>query len=51
MVVGALLAENGDEETADCYVRRYFGGGKGVALEIRQAWQGQRRQGSSRFGV
>ena len=47
---GAVVESNGDQEAAELYVKRYFGGGKGAALEIRQAWQGRRRQGSSGVG-
>ena len=35
------VAANGGSEAADYDVRRYFGGGKGVALVIRQAWRGR----------
>ena len=42
---GDVAAANGGLEAAECDVRRYFGGGKGAALEIQQVWRGQRRQG------
>ena len=35
---GAVVEENGGPEAAKCNVRIEFGGGKGAALEIRQAW-------------
>ena len=47
---GALVEENDDQEADECYIKRYFGGGKGADLEIRKAWRGRGRQGSSRFG-
>ena len=28
-----MVAENGDSETAECNVRRYFSGGKGCGVE------------------
>ena len=37
---GAVVATNSGQEAYECYVKRYFGGGKGEALEIRQAWRG-----------
>ena len=40
---------NGGLEAAECYVRRDFGGGKGVVLGILNAWKGQGRQGGSGF--
>ena len=36
---GALVVSNGFQKEAECYVKRYFGGGKGAELEIWQAWQ------------
>ena len=42
---GAVVEANGGHKVAECYVKRYFGNGKGAALEIRQAWRGRRRQG------
>ena len=35
---GAVVEEIG------CYVKGYFGGSKGAALEIRQAWKNRRRR-------
>ena len=49
--IGAVVAENGSLEAAECDVKRYFGGNKGAALEIRQAWRVKGRQGSSRVEV
>ena len=46
----AVVAANGGQETAECYVKIYFGGGKGESLEIRQAWRGRRRQLCSGVG-
>ena len=37
------MEENGVQKAAEYYVKRYFGGGKGAALEIRQAWRERRR--------
>ena len=40
------MAEANDEQkAAECYVKRYFRGSKGEALEIRKALLGRRRQG------
>ena len=39
----AMVAENGDQEESECYVKIYFDGVKGVALEVRRAWQRRRR--------
>ena len=36
----AIVAANGGQEAAEFYVKRYFGCGKGEALEICQARQG-----------
>ena len=41
---GAVVAANGGHKLAECYVKRYFGGDKGSALEIRKAWRGRRTQ-------
>ena len=41
-----VVVENGGQETTEGDVKRYFGGGKGAALEIWQAWRGGRSQGS-----
>ena len=46
-VMGDVFAAKGGQEASECYVKRYFGGGKGEAFEIRQAWRGQIRQGIS----
>ena len=35
-----MVAANGGQKPAECYVRRNFGGGKGVALKIWQEWRG-----------
>ena len=43
----SVLMANDYQEAAECYVKREYGGGKGAGLEIRLAWRGQRRQGSS----
>ena len=43
------MTENGGSETAEGYVRRDFGGGKGKAMGILQAWQEQGRGRGSRF--
>ena len=40
-----MVAANIDQKATECYVKRYFGGVKGAALEIRQVWKGPRRQG------
>ena len=41
------MEANGGQKEAECYDKRYFGGSKGAALEIRKAWQERgRRQGS-----
>ena len=29
---GSVVGANGDQKSAECYVTRYFGGGKGAAL-------------------
>ena len=42
---GAVVASKGVHKAAECYVKINFGDGKGVALEIRQALRGRRRQG------
>ena len=42
-VSGAVVESNGNQEAAEFYVKRYFGGDKGAALEIRQAWRERRR--------
>ena len=47
---GAVVEANSGQKAADCYVKIYLGGGKGVALEIRQAWRGRRRR-QGRRGV
>ena len=44
---GAVMTANGSQEVSLCYVKKYFGVGKGAALEIWQAWQGWGRHGSS----
>ena len=36
--LGAVVEVNGGQKAAECYIKRYFGGSKGVALEIRQVW-------------
>ena len=38
---GSMVAANGGQKAAELYVKRYFGGGKGVALEIRKVWRGR----------
>ena len=43
-----MVEENSGSEAAECNVRRDFGGGKGAALRIRQAWREQGRRGGSR---
>ena len=42
-----MAAANGFLEAAEFNVRRDFGGGKGAALGIHQAWRGKGRQGGS----
>ena len=42
---GSMVEANVDQKVAGWYVKRNFGGGKGVAMEIRQAWWEPRRQG------
>ena len=42
---GVVVTENGGQKAAECYIKIDFGGGKGAALEIWQAWRGRRRQG------
>ena len=41
---GIVVAANGGQEAAECYVKRDFVGSKGVALEIWQTWWGLRIQ-------
>ena len=43
---GAVVEANGGQKSAECYVKRYFVGGKGVGLEIQNVLQGRRIQGS-----
>ena len=45
----SMVAANGVQKAAECYVKRDPGGSKGSALEIRQAWRRWRRQGRRRF--
>ena len=35
---GGTVETNIDHKAAGCYVKGYFGGGKGAVLEIQQAW-------------
>ena len=35
---GAVVVSNGGQKSAECYVKRDFGGGKGAVLGIWQAW-------------
>ena len=49
--MGAVVTSNGGPEAAECNVKIDFGSGKGAVLEIRQAWCGRGRQGSSGVGV
>ena len=44
-----MVAANGVQKAAEFYVKRDFGGGKGVASEIRQVCWGQRIQGRRGF--
>ena len=46
---GAVVAANSSHKSADFYIKRYFGSGKGEALETQKAWQGSRRQGCRGF--
>ena len=32
---------NGGSETAEVYIRGYFGGGKGAVTGIRKVWKGR----------
>ena len=36
-----MVVENGGSEAAECDIKIYFGGVKGAALVIRQAWRGR----------
>ena len=45
-----MAEANGGQKVAECYVKRYFGGDKGAALEIWHAWQ-ERRRRKGRRGV
>ena len=47
---GAMVEANCGQKLAECYVKIYFCGGKGAALEIWQAWREQRRR-QGRSGV
>ena len=49
--MGAMLEANGVQKADECYVKIYFVGSKGEALEIRKAWQGRRRQGPRGFRI
>ena len=40
-----MVEANDRQKSAECYVKIYFGGGKGAALEIWKVWWGKRRQG------
>ena len=46
-----MVEAKGGQKAAEGYVKRYFGGGKEAALEIRQAWRGQRRMRQGCIGV
>ena len=37
-----MVGTNGDQKAAECYVKIYFGGGKGTVLEIRKVWRERR---------
>ena len=43
-----MVKANGGQKSNECYVKRYFGGSKGAALEIRQAWKERRRRNGRR---
>ena len=43
--MGAVVGANGVQKATEFYVKKYFGCGRGAALEILQAWRGRRRQG------
>ena len=34
--LGSMVEANIGHKSAECYVKKYFGGGKGEALEIQQ---------------
>ena len=42
-----MVLAKGGSEASGCDFRRYFGGGKGAALGIWQAWKGRGMQGGS----
>ena len=42
--LGAVVKAKDDQKVAECYVKRYFGSGKGAAFVIHQAWREQRRR-------
>ena len=42
-----MVVANNGSEAAECDVRRDFGGGKVVALEIQKAWRGPWVQGGN----
>ena len=46
---GAVVGGNSVQKASECYVTGYFGGDKGVTLEILQAWRRRNRKGSRRF--
>ena len=48
---GAVVEANGGQGAAEFYIKRDLGGSKGTEVEIRQEWQGRRRQGSIRVAV
>ena len=48
---GDVVAENGVQEEAVCYIKTDPGGNKGSELETWQALRGRGRHGSSGVGV